>query len=225
MTPMGRKAMGELVEGDLVQVMKSDGSISFSKMLMFLHYDPSPWRPFVHLHTSGGANLIITPSHLLLHAPLTKNSTVVLKEVLQEANYIPAENVQLGDFLIVVENSVLTLQQVIEVQVEYAFGEYAPLTTEGTVIVEGVVASCYAQAKSHTIAHLALAPVRVMDAVSSLLRISYTEGSSSLSSRSILPKDNSTSCLEESSPRNPIHWYPKGLHTLTEWVMPSLLQH
>jgi len=43
-----------------------------------------------------------------------------------------------------------------------AQGIYAPLTVAGTIVVDGVAASCYASTRSHTAAHAAMKPMRTM---------------------------------------------------------------
>jgi hypothetical protein len=43
-----------------------------------------------------------------------------------------------------------------------AEGIYAPLTMAGTIVVDGVAASCYASTRSHTAAHAAMKPMRTM---------------------------------------------------------------
>jgi len=39
-------------------------------------------------------------------------------------------------------------------------GVYAPITERGTIVVDDVIVSCYAQFSSHSAAHLAMAPLR-----------------------------------------------------------------
>ena len=40
-------------------------------------------------------------------------------------------------------------------------GVYAPMTQCGTIVVDNVLASCYASYPSHTIAHAIMAPLRI----------------------------------------------------------------
>ena len=39
-------------------------------------------------------------------------------------------------------------------------GAYSPLTTEGNLMVDGVLASCYASFPDHDMAHFTMAPMR-----------------------------------------------------------------
>jgi len=41
-----------------------------------------------------------------------------------------------------------------------AAGVYAPITERGTIVVDDVIVSCYAEFSSHVIAHACLAPLR-----------------------------------------------------------------
>ncbi|MGH0180226.1 UNVERIFIED_CONTAM: hypothetical protein FKN15_003632 [Acipenser sinensis] len=48
-------------------------------------------------------------------------------------------------------------------------GAYAPLTQEGTLLVDGVLASCYALNCNQPLAHLSFAPYRAFHALRSYL--------------------------------------------------------
>ena len=39
-------------------------------------------------------------------------------------------------------------------------GAYVPLTDEGNIIVDGILASCYPSSVDHNLAHLSMAPIR-----------------------------------------------------------------
>ena len=44
-----------------------------------------------------------------------------------------------------------------------ASGVYAPMTEEGTIVVDGILASCYALVEDQQLAHGAFAPLRYMN--------------------------------------------------------------
>lgn len=54
----------------------------------------------------------------------------------------------------------LTPEKIVSVQMRPLKGVYAPLTVSGTVVVDGVVASCYAFLKDAQLAHASFAPLR-----------------------------------------------------------------
>ena len=39
-------------------------------------------------------------------------------------------------------------------------GAYVPLTDEGSIIVDGILASCYPSSVDHNLAHLSMGPIR-----------------------------------------------------------------
>ncbi|CAF4946530.1 unnamed protein product, partial [Rotaria socialis] len=74
-------------------------------------------------------------------------------------------------------------------------GYVAPLTVEGTLIVNNVAASCYATIDSHYIAHTVLAPMRWW-----------------------------YSLFGKSSSMIGVHWFPQILYEMTTYLIPSIIQ-
>nr|APD15685.1 hedgehog [Wirenia argentea] len=83
-------------------------------------------------------------------------------------------------------------------------GIYAPLTDTGTIVVDGVLVSCYALVSDVHIPHNALAPYRVMYQLT----------------RYILPT-TLRSMFTGDDTQNGVHWYAKTLYNLGTWVMPK----
>lgn len=54
------------------------------------------------------------------------------------------------------------LSQVTRIQIQEHKGVFAPLTRHGTVVVNGIVSSCYAAVDQHWLAHWAFGPLRVL---------------------------------------------------------------
>lgn len=174
-TPTGRVPLEHLQEGDYVRVLRPDGSLAFSPVLMFLHRDFKSHRVFLTLHTSSGVTLSLTPSHLVFllrgdRAP----KTPTISDVLTLGEVVLAGKVAAGDYLLVEDGKEVSLQKMVDMSATWAEGVFAPLTAEGTILVEGVVASCYAVIDSQSMAHWAFLPVRVFyrlkDALLSLLQ-------------------------------------------------------
>jgi hypothetical protein len=76
-------------------------------------------------------------------------------------------------------------------------GYIAPLTDEGTLIVNNVAASCYATINSHYTAHSVLAPMRWWYSIFGI------------------PK--------KSSETIGIHWFAKMLYEMTAFLIPSII--
>ena len=71
-----------------------------------------------------------------------------------------ADEIQEGDKLISWKGSKITEETVIAVGPTIEKGFWTPLTTEGTLLVDGLLASCYASFP-HDLVDLALAPVKM----------------------------------------------------------------
>ncbi|XP_017261909.1 sonic hedgehog protein A [Kryptolebias marmoratus] len=83
-------------------------------------------------------------------------------------------------------------------------GSFAPVTAQGTLVVDQVLASCYAVIEDHQLAHWALAPVRLAHRASSML---FSSG----------PRVGAQS--------DGVHWYSKVLYQLGTWLLDSHALH
>ena len=71
-----------------------------------------------------------------------------------------ADEIEEGDKLISWKGSEMTEETVVYVEPAAEKGIWAPLTMEGTLLVDGLLASCYASF-SHALSDMALAPVKM----------------------------------------------------------------
>jgi len=135
------------------------------------------------LTTVSGQQLSLTSSHLLptdIHG------------------YVMAKNIRVGMKIYVInDNGLLTTETISHVIDVVKQGYIAPLTQEGTLIVNNVAASCYATINSHHVAHAILAPMRWW----------YGLFGSTKASNEIVG----------------IHWFPKMLYEMTTFLMPSII--
>lgn len=241
-TPQGSTPLQAVRAGDLVQVMREDGSLAFSPVLMFLHRDPHVSRAFLRLTTASGTTLTLTPSHLifLLEAGLAPAATPTVRDALQQGGVVLAGRVEAGDFLLVAGKGSVKLEKVVGVSYHMDGGVFAPLTAEGTLVVDGVVASCYAVIDSQAIAHWAFLPVRLYnnlrEAVLTMLRAmgglalpskadtpTLRSGNSTADSVRWREGEDTTNSLGEGEAALHIHWYPRLLYTLASWLLPAHL--
>ena len=127
-----------------------------------------------------------------------------------------ASNVREGDFLLIFDSADkrgLKPARVVKVETRVFSGVYAPLTSQGNLVVDNVLVSCYALIDSQTIAHLSFAPLRLwynmLDSVPSL----------------ITPENFKSNDVNEFNElnENGIHWYANCLYSLAEQLMPSRL--
>lgn len=231
-TPDGPKPLSELRVGDSVLARdSSSGSLVFSEVLMFIDRDPEERRQFLSVRTAANRTLTLTPTHLVpvvrqRQRQRPEDTNRVEEE--EDANEVVtefAERVRAGDRVLVpgatrhdrhglgnaVEDAVL--DTVVDVQLVLERGVFAPLTRAGTVVVDDVVASCYAVVDSQRLAHWAFGPLRVWfnlkEAVQRLGRVM------TLTSKA----------AKTPPPQQGIHWYADALYSLARSTLPSSWLH
>jgi hypothetical protein len=155
LTPQGTKAMRDVAIGDAVRVVGPTGQAEWSQVIGWLHREPTSVGEYLRLTTSR-RQVNISAEHLV--------ATVKGGKV----DYIKAQEVEVGSPILECDVSSGTASipvwgnAVQKVEKFRAEGIYAPLTMAGTIVVDGVAASCYASTRSHMAAHAAMKPMRTM---------------------------------------------------------------
>ena len=119
------------------------------QFLGWLHRDANVDAKFLKISTNS-TSIGLTPSHLIFRTSVTDGS---LESVF-------ANEIEEGDKLVSWKGSKMTEEEVVAVEHIGETGVWAPLTTEGTLLVDDLLASCYA-AFPHSLSDLALAPVKM----------------------------------------------------------------
>ena len=229
-----RKSLSDLAAGDSVLASNGDGTFDFSPVLLFLDRDPDELRRFVTLRTESGHELTLTPSHLLYarddsasqgvprspkvsQGAHSMNSIEVSgKSDFPESDFevFYAREIDEGMHVLVLDAAAAAAKgglvrpsRVVSVEATARRGVYAPLTAAGNLVVDGVLASCYALVDSQSVAHAAFAPVRWWEGARRLLLSApAAEGDQK-------PKERFVG----------VHWYAKWLYGLGEMLLPSHL--
>ncbi|CAF4747231.1 unnamed protein product, partial [Rotaria sp. Silwood2] len=102
-----------------------------------------------HLLDSG-KRISLTANHLIATALAFDHTSQIV--------YKLAKHVKIGDFLL---NDQLLPEQVVSIKQEIKIGYYAPMSDAGTIVVNRLLASCYANVFSHQLAHWMMAPARL----------------------------------------------------------------
>ncbi|XP_063979467.1 indian hedgehog protein isoform X2 [Diachasmimorpha longicaudata] len=220
LTSTGPKPLSSLEVGEEIASLDSNGEIVFSEMIAFLDYAPSSKRQFIRLTTFSGRQLTLTPSHLVPVEP---------KDLKIPSSTFYAANVQVGDRILVRDDdktrpggSRVRWDDVVEAELVLEEGLYAPLTREGTVIVDDVVASCYAIVNSQTIAQIGFFPLRILSTITNGLQTvkDFFWGSHETQDIDTNEIKGSKSVDSRWSRPEGIHWYANFLYSISTYVLP-----
>lgn len=190
-----QRAVKDLRAGDRVLAADEDGNPIYSDFIMFLDRDPTTKMLFYVIETESGQKITLTAAHLLF---VGHNATqggggmsAVFASQVRRGQTVFVHDAQRNHLEPVTVKRIYTQEHV---------GSYAPMTAQGTVVVDRVLASCYAVIEDHDLAHWALAPVRLAHWVSSLLFSSQPQ---------------------VSGQKDGVHWYSKILYQLGTWLLDS----
>ena len=201
----GTKLMRHLLPGDRVLASSTtDGSapLLYSPVVSFLDRQPNATKTFYVVGTDAGLNITLTAAHLIFATDCAGGpSESGWEETPQETRgagrsshgagvrTVFASEVRPGQCMFTSaaeEKSHPRLSVVTFVEERRSAGLYAPLTQHGSIVVDGVLASCYAAVDSHELSHWALAPLRFFHSVLGPSQV-QSDG---------------------------LHWYPRLLQTL-----------
>jgi hypothetical protein len=219
--------------GDEILALSSDGSLQFSEVLLFLDRDPLSPRLYYVIETESGSKISLTPSHLLF---VSDDNSTELSKKLSRVEF--AKNVQKGQFLYtsslgdINNNKSMTimkdihqskkqfayLDRIVRIETKIGTGAYAPLTREGNLFVNNIIASCYAVINDQSIAHWSFLPIRLLENIKdSFENIAYLlHLRKHQSNRSFV-----SSHLNHQNHQNGVHWYPRMLYSLSKYFIPS----
>eukprot|EP00547_Thalassionema_nitzschioides_P011449 CAMPEP_0194260836 /NCGR_PEP_ID=MMETSP0158-20130606/45714_1 /TAXON_ID=33649 /ORGANISM="Thalassionema nitzschioides, Strain L26-B" /LENGTH=892 /DNA_ID=CAMNT_0039000939 /DNA_START=104 /DNA_END=2783 /DNA_ORIENTATION=+ len=133
-----KKLMKDVQIGDIVQ---SSTSGKFSEVYSLGHVNHDVWTDYTQLHTTTtkGRN---TNRNKKLVLELTPNHMVWVQN---KNRMVPASLVQVGDQVLIENNNKNDeiVVPVTKITTVVRQGAYAPLTKDGSIVVNGVYASCY----------------------------------------------------------------------------------
>lgn len=177
--------------------MDNDGHLKYSEVFMFLDRDETERREFIRIETENGHAITATPSHLIYTWSINADNVLANTET---GTFRFAELVRPGHYVLVNVNGTLEPRRVTQITAELHRGVYAPLTYDGTIVVNSIAASCYALVETHSLAHSSFMPMR------SLHRIEEWVGI--------------TNDIATELPRG-IHWYANMLNKFKDIFLPS----
>ena len=210
--------------GDEILSVSSDGSLQLSEVLLFLDREPNGTRLYYEIETESGSKISLTPSHLIFVAD---NNETEISRAMRRVEY--AKNVQTGQFLYTSSKGDIQsmtsiamdshqsrplyayFDRVVRVRTRKATGAYAPLTRTGNLVVNNVIASCYAVINDQTVAHLSFLPIRVLESIKDSFEWLAQ----------VIGAEDQQSSHNSVSHQIGVHWYPRLLYWLSQYVVPS----
>uniref|UniRef100_A0A8D2IQS1 Hedgehog protein n=1 Tax=Varanus komodoensis TaxID=61221 RepID=A0A8D2IQS1_VARKO len=205
----GTKLVKDLSPGDRVLAADVQGRLLYSEFLAFLDQEEPPMHKLFYVIETQWprTRLLLTAAHLLFVAPPQNHS---------QPRPIFASRVQPGQRVYVLGQGEQALLQAAVVQrvslQEDASGAYAPLTAQGTILINQVLASCYAVIEEHSWAHWAFAPFRVAHALLA-----------TAPQRPLLAVLFAAAAADD-APAG-VHWYSRLLYRIGRWVLDSEMMH
>lgn len=194
LTSNGSKSMRYLNIGEKILCLSQNGSPIFSEVIAFIHHEPNQSGKYLTISTECGTSITLSPNHLTFIASSKPGHPLKTQPIL-------AANVKPGHYLVSwsaeLHWPVLTVVASVYTTVEQ--GMYAPLTRCGVLLVDGIMASCYANTEKHSLAHHAFALLRIYTS----LRIKQ----------------------HERRPKHGIHQYAKFLTAFSKLVPKSVYSH
>ncbi|XP_035723889.1 sonic hedgehog protein A-like [Vespa mandarinia] len=228
-----RKRVDEIELGERIAAMNSQGELIYSEVIAFLDRSPTERRQFVRLITESGRVLTLTPAHLV---PIKDKSTIFAARVRIGDKILVAEKKEDPTFSImdnILNNEVYSRDQrlrwdrVIETRLILEKGVFAPLTMEGTLLVDDVIASCYAVIDSQALAHYSFYPLRIWKNLESFfVRRSYSFKDTIDVDRPIIRQErtnNETMNIDRNvkdEKYNGVHWYASFLYNFASSFLP-----
>ncbi|CAL8398702.1 unnamed protein product [Arctogadus glacialis] len=195
----GRKYVRDLTLGDSVLAVDDQGTLTVTDFIMFLDKDSATTRLFYVIETETGERLTLTAAHLLF---VESNAT----DARGQMTAVFASAVTAGQKVFVLQepHDVLTPVTVKRIYRQEHEGSFAPLTARGSLVVDHVLASCYAVVEDQQLAHWAFAPVRFSYWLSGLLHL-HVKGAAAHA--------------------DGVHWYSDVMYRLGRWVLNEHAMH
>lgn len=193
----GRVYISDIKVGDQILTMTKDGTLQYSDVITFLDRDEHRNGLFYTLFMSDERTITLTDKHLIYTS--ASNHTTLHSFV---ARY--ADSVKIGQYVLIAENlDVIKPSKVIDIKIDTQKGVFAPLTAEGSIVVNDVVASCYGVINSEFIAHAVFAPTRLLHTISQHISLPWTHAPSG----------------EDQAHHKGVNWYAEFLYTIGKYLL------
>ena len=158
-----KKKMSDLFIGDRVQACDTKSRrVIYSEVIMFAHRDPGVKQVnYMKIVLEDASNIVLSSNHLIMSGERMKATM--------------ARNIKVDHMLFITnEEGLISSKKVVAIEEIIGSGVFCPITKEGNVVVNNILASCYAsvndqaffhglfKVSAQNVAHLGLLPMRVL---------------------------------------------------------------
>ena len=158
-----KKQMSDLSIGDRVQACDTKSRrVIYSEVIMFAHRDPSVQQVnYLKIVLEDMSSIVLSSNHLIMSGERMKATM--------------ARNIEVDHMLYTInEEGVISSKKVVAIEEINDSGVFCPITKEGNVVINNILASCYAsvndqaffhglfKVSAQNVAHLGLLPMRVL---------------------------------------------------------------
>ena len=180
-------------------VMNDAGGLHFSPVILQMQQSPNQKSEFRTIRTTMGHSLTLTPNHLIYTGEFPSIQAVF------------ASNVKIGDYVPVKDGkNGMKADKVVAVDTISLTGLYSPLTEQGNIVVENILASCYSDFENHKLQHLAFTPFRWYNHARNLI---YSKATTEHEGK--YPMEGAGMEI------NSKHWYGEGLAAAAKNLVPE----
>ncbi|KAI1706613.1 hint module domain-containing protein [Ditylenchus destructor] len=139
------KRMDELELNDWVLAVNNSQAV-YSNVDSWYHRVPDQSATFISIHLENGKALKLTPKHFIYRSKCQNSEWIVPFEKIAESKPVYADEIRPGDCLyhlaILKDELVFVEKRVTHISLVEEVGIYAPMTGEGNIVVNDILASC-----------------------------------------------------------------------------------
>ena len=149
----GTIKISDLKRGDFIKTYdRSEKEWKYSRFVTYLHENRDIIASYIKLTTSSNKTLTISPLHFIAR----------VKQGTEKIEFVFAKHLKLNDLLVTEKNEKkrpFEFERLVQKEEVIETGAYAPLTETGTVYVNSILASCYANTVVNDLAHYLFKPI------------------------------------------------------------------
>ncbi|KAK6759382.1 hypothetical protein RB195_021146 [Necator americanus] len=149
-TPNGKKRMDQLKVGDFVLTANLT-AVYYAPMSLWIHREPDLVTKFITIMTDYGKMLALTPRHLIFRNKCDEYYEERVYALPPNSQAVYAEELEVGDCVYLFYRTGFRQQKLQDISITQRRGVFSPLTPNGRIIVNDMLASCYSDVNEATL--------------------------------------------------------------------------